>query len=247
MEAALTLHQRGHQVTLFEAGDRLGGQLNFADYAPFKSALAKYKQYLIRQVEQSPITVRYQITATRELLLEESYDAVIAAVGAAPIRPGIPGAETAVLAPAIFGAEQSLGEHVVIIGGGQVGCETALHLSRQGKTVTVLEMQDKILADASASYRSRLIRNMDGETNLTVIPGARCTGVGPTVHYQLSDGTAQELPADSVVLAAGMRPEIDAALSLQSHQYAFYMVGDCQRAGNVQKAVRSAFAAASVI
>lgn len=247
MESALTLHRRGHQVTLFEAGDRLGGQLNFADYAPFKSALAKYKQYLIRQVEQSPITVRYQTTATRELLLAEGYDAVIAAVGAAPIRPGIPGAETAVLAPAVFGAEQSLGERVVIIGGGQVGCETALHLSRLGKTVTVLEMQDKILADASASYRSRLIRNIDGEPNLTVIPDARCTAVGPNVHYQLSDGTEQTLPADSVVLAAGMRPETDTALSLQCHQYAFYMVGDCQRAGNVQKAVRSAFASASVI
>lgn len=247
MEAALTLSQRGHQVTLFEAGDHLGGQLNFADYAPFKSALSKYKQYLIRQVEQASISIRYQTVATKKLLLEESYDAVIAAVGANPIRPNIPGVETAVLAPAVFGAEQFLGERVVIVGGGQVGCETALHLSRLGKTVTVLEMQDKVLTDASASYRSRLTRNMNGEAGLTVIPGARCTAVGSTVRYQLSDGTAQALPADSVVLAAGMRPETDAALSLQSHQYAFYMVGDCQRAGNVQKAVRSAFAVASVV
>lgn len=247
MEAALVLHKRGHQVTLFEAADQLGGQLNFADYAPFKSALAKYKQYLIRQVEQSSVAIRYKTAATRELLLEEGYEAVIAAVGAAPVRPGIPGAETAVLAPAVFGAEQDLGQQVVIIGGGQVGCETALHLSRLGRTVTVLEMQDRILADASASYRSRLTRNMNGEAGLTVITGARCTAVGSDVCYLLSDGTEHTIPADSVVLAAGMRPETDMALGLQSHHYAFYMAGDCRQAGNVQKAVRAAFAAAAVI
>lgn len=55
MQAALTCAQRGHRVTLFEKKDTLGGQLNFADYAQFKHALAKYKDWLIYQVEKSSI------------------------------------------------------------------------------------------------------------------------------------------------------------------------------------------------
>ena len=245
MAAALELERRGHQVTLFEQSDRLGGQLNFADYADFKSALAKYRKFLIRQVECSGIRVRLAEKATKEMLLREGYEAVIAAVGAEPVR--IPGMEGAVSAPEVFQETDGLGNRVVIIGGGQVGCEAALFLARRGHAVTVLEMQEKILSDASPSYRNRLTRNMNGEEGLRVLTGARCTSCSDAVHCVLSDGTEQTIPADSVVLAAGMKPKLDEALSLQDPAYDFHLVGDCSCAGNVQKAVRAAFAAAQAV
>lgn len=244
MTAALELSRRGHHVTLFEASDRLGGQLNFADFAPFKAALAKYKNYLIDQIKKSRITVRMNTTADRHMLQKEGFDAVIAALGAAPIKLGIPGAEMAVMPPDVFSPEDKLGKRVVIIGGGQVGCEAALYLAQLGHQVTVLEMQEKILADASPSYRSRLIRNMNAEAQLQVITDARCTAIGAEVSCVLGDGTEQKLPADSVVMAAGMRPKLDEALELQHHSYTFFMTGDCHKIGNVQKAVRTAYGAA---
>ena len=248
MMAALTLSHRGHQVTLFEASGRLGGQLNFADYAPFKSALAKYKAWLIDQVRKHPIEIRFHTSPTSALLCQEGYQAVIAAVGASPISLPIPGAETAVSAPRVFGGDSLPGSRVTIVGGGQVGCEAALYLAQLGKTVTVLEMQKEILADASPSYRSRLRRNMDAMgQRLRVITGGRCISMGKDTIYRTFEGSESVISGDSVVLAAGMRPQTDTALSLFDPGYAFYMVGDCQKTGNVQKAVRTAYAAAMEI
>ena len=245
MQAALTAANRGHKVTLFEEKDTLGGQLNFADYAEFKHSLAKYKNWLIYQLKKSTVDVKISTKADSRLLAEAGYEVVIAAVGATPFILPIPGADIAVPACDVYGHEDSLGKEVVIIGGGQVGCETALHLVEQGHDVTVLEMQDKILADASASYRSRLTRNMGYHKNLKTITGGRCTGItNGGVSYVDTDGIEQLLPADSVVMAAGMRPRQKDATSLYDPAYRLYIVGDCDKASNVQKAVRSAFSAA---
>ena len=126
-----------------------------------------------------------------------------------------------------------------------MGCETALHLTQKGRDVTVLEMQEKILTDASASYRSRLTRNMGYHEDLKTITGGRCTGITKDgVSYVDADGSEQMLPADSVVMAAGMRPRQADATALYNPAYRLYTVGDCEKAANVQKAVRAAFSAA---
>ncbi len=245
MQAALTLAERGHKVTLFEERNVLGGQLNFADYASFKHSLAKYKNWLIHQIGKSSVEVRLGTRATRDLLTKGNYDAVIAAVGAKPLILPIPGADAAVPACDVYGHEESLGHRVVIIGGGQVGCETALHLAEQGRDVTVLEMQEKILTDASASYRNRLTRNMGYHDNLKTVTGGRCTGITPEgVSYVDAEGQAQLLSADSVVMAAGMRPRQADAAALYDPSYRLYPIGDCDKAANVQKAVRAAFSTA---
>ena len=185
------------------------------------------------------------VKATREMLVQGNYDVVIAAVGASPLILPIPGADTAIPACDIYGHEDTLGKNVVVIGGGQVGCETALHLVQQGRDVTVLEMQEKILVDASASYRNRLTRNMGYHENLKTVTGGRCTGISDKgVSYVDADGKEQLLPADSVVMAAGMRPRQADATALYDPTYRLYTVGDCDKAANVQKAVRAAFSAA---
>ena len=245
MQAALTAANRGHKVTLFEEKDTLGGQLNFADYAEFKHSLAKYKNWLIYQLKKSSVDVKLSTKADSRLLAEAGYEVVIAAVGATPFILPIPGADIAVPACDVYGHEDSLGKEVVIIGGGQVGCETALHLTQKGRDVTVLEMQEKILTDASASYRSRLTRNMGYHEDLKTITGGRCTGITKDgVSYVDADGSEQMLPADSVVMAAGMRPRQADATALYNPAYRLYTVGDCEKAANVQKAVRAAFFAA---
>lgn len=246
MQAALTAANRGHDVTLYEKTEKLGGQLNFADYARFKSGLAKYKAWLIAQIAKTKVKVVLNKEATKELLLAEGYEDVIVAVGADPLILPISGADKAITAPAVYGNEAAIGEKVVVIGGGQVGCETALHLAQQGKTVTILEMLPKILSDASASYRNRLTRNMDYLPDTLIrITEARCSGIGDGfVTYLDKDGKEQKILCDAVVMAAGMRSRQAAALALFDSAYKLTMVGDCEKTGNVQKAVRAAFAAA---
>ena len=245
MQAALTAADRGHSVTLYEKNEKLGGQLNFADYASFKHSLAKFKNWLIAQLEKSPVEVKLGVEATKEMLIAEGYEVVVAALGASPLILPLPGAETAVPACDVYGSEDKLGKTVTVIGGGQVGCETALHLTEKGHDVTVLEMQEKILVDASASYRSRLTRNMGYHENLKTVTGGKCTGItAEGVSYTDKDGNAQVLPCDSVVMAAGMRPNQADATALYDSAYRLYTIGDCDKAANVQKAVRAAFATA---
>ena len=245
MMAALTLSHRGHAVTLFEGSDQLGGQLNFADFASFKSSLATYKRWLIAQVQRHPITIRYETRPTAQQLRAEGYQAVIAALGAVPVMLPVPGVEHAIPAPKIFCDTPPSGQRITVIGGGQVGCEAALFLAQNGKTVTVIEMQPTVLSDASPSYRSRLLRNITAMGDqIQLITDARCISMGPETRYQCADGTQHTVHSDHVVLSAGMKPQTDLALSLFDSNYEFHMIGDCLQTGNVQKAIRSAYSVA---
>ena len=242
MQAAVYLHDRGHRVVLFEEKDRLGGQLNFTDYADFKRDLGRFKQYLIRQVQKRDISLRLDTSATPELLAAEAPEHVILALGADPLVIPVPGVEAAVLAPAVFGHEDTLGERVVVIGGGQVGAETGIHLARKGKNVTILEMQDKIAPDAWFTYKWAMDIELNERENLRCVTNGRCTAIrSGAVLYVDADGAERRLEADSVVLCVGFRSRSAMAESLILPGVPFTLIGDCKAVGTVQQAVRGAF------
>ncbi len=245
MQAALTAAGRGHEVTLYEKSGVLGGQLNFSDYVSFKYSLNKFKKYLIRQIEKSEVKVCLNTEVNAGLLERGSFDVVIGALGAEPIVPSIPGidGQNVILAPAVYGNEAKLEARVVVIGGGQVGCETGLHLAMLGHEVTILEMQDKLAPDASFSYGEGLLQQMEANQNLRYILNACCIGIGGEVTYRDADGKEQKLKAGTVVIAAGMKSKNDEAMALYDAGDRFVMIGDCSEPGNVQKAMRAAFSA----
>ena len=248
MQAAVYLHDRGHKVVLFESKDHLGGQLNFADYAWFKRDLGRFKKYLITQIGKRDIDVRLSTSATREALSAEQPDHVILALGADPLVIPIPGVENTVKAPDVFGHEDELGRKVVIIGGGQVGAETGIHLAQKGKDVTILEMQGKIAPDAWFTYKWAMDVELNDRENLHTIVNGRCTAIEDgRVTYVDADGNEQILEADSVVLCVGFRSRTAAAESLILPGVPFTMIGDCRKVGTVQQAVRSAFDAAMIL
>ena len=177
LQAALTAAERGHQVTLFEKSDKLGGAIGFADYVSFKYPLNKYRKWLIAQAEKAKIHIRLNCAAAPEALKAEGYDVILVALGAKPAIPPIPGVENAKLAVDVYGHEAELGDSVVVIGGGQVGCETALHLAKLGKKAMIVEMQAKLAPDASTTHRDELMNQLYDEANLDFVTGARCTGV----------------------------------------------------------------------
>ena len=248
MQAAVYLHERGHQVVLFEAKDHLGGQLNFADYAEFKRDLGRFKQYLITQVGKRGIDVRLHTKATPEILSAEKPDHVILALGAEPLVIPIPGVENTVKAPDVFGREDQLGQKVVIIGGGQVGAETGIHLAWLGKDVTILEMQGKIAPDAWFTYHWAMDIELSERENLHTVVHGRCSKIEEgRVTYLDADGKEQTLEADSVVLCVGFQARTAQAESLVLPGVPFTMIGDCKKVGTVQQAVRSAFDAAMIL
>ena len=152
--------------------------LHKAGYFSFKYPVKDYMNWLIAQVNKSGIEVKLNTRATAETV--QGYDAVIVAIGAEPLILPVPGVEQVKPAIDVLGHEDTLGDNVILIGGGQVGCETALHLAQLGKRVTVVEMQAELAPDASTTGRNELMTEIAREPNFIPLTGARCQSV--TAH-----------------------------------------------------------------
>ncbi len=251
MKAALVAAARGYQVALYEKSDALGGLLKTTANVSFKWPQRDFREYLIRQLAKAKVKVLLNTEATAEMLMKERYDAVLAAVGSTPVVPGIPGVggRNVVFAADVYGKEGALAEKVVVIGGGEVGIETGMHLAQQRHKVTLLEMGDKLAPDAPPRHFYNLFREAwEGQPNLICRTKARCTGIGANgAIYVDAEGMEHVVEAGSVVIAAGMKSESDLALKFYGAADRFFMIGDCSVVGNVQKALRSAFSAASTL
>ena len=249
LTAALEAEKRGHTVTLFEASDTLGGQLRHADLVSFKWPLRNYKNYLIRQAENSSIEIRLNTPASLKLLQDENFDAVIAALGAEPKLPNIPGKDLPhVWTPhAVYGNEERLGDRVVVVGGASTGAETAIHLAQKGHDVTVLTRQSVLAHDAQVVHYSDTMesywRSLD---NFRVIPFASTTKITQEgVCWQNAEGEDKFTAADSVVLCGGVKPLTEQALALRGAAEEFWIIGDCEHPGDVHHCTKTAYAAAS--
>ncbi len=250
MRTALYLADRGHKVTIFEKEAALGGAIKHADYVPFKWTLRDYKNYLIHQVHKKGVKVVLNTTATPEMV-EDRYDAVIAAVGAQPIIPGIPGVDgknVTVATDAIMHKEK-IGKNVVVIGGGEVGVEAGMFLAQNGHEVTVIEMRDELAADTTVMhYRSMFAAAWEAIPSFHYVLSATAREItADHVTYTDKSGAKHDIPADSVVLSVGMRAKSDEALSFYGTNPGFYMVGDCKKPGTIQTTNRSAYVTASNI
>ncbi len=242
MKAACVAADRGHQVTLFEATNRLGGMLHYAGYFSFKYPVKDYMNWLIGQVNKRPIEVKLNTKATPETI--QGYDAVLVAIGAEPLILPVPGVEQAKIAIETLGHEETLGDSVILIGGGQVGCETALHYAKLGKKVTVMEMQSELAPDASTTGRNELMTEIAAEPNFVFLTGARCVSLTATSVTYEKDGKTETITADSVVLSAGMKAKTQEADSFIGTAMDFAEIGDCVRARTVEYATKEAYYAA---
>lgn len=241
MTAALECAKCGHSVTLYEKEPALGGQLKEAAHMEFKYDLKEYKDYLIRQIGASTVDVHLGHAVTPKELEGAGYDVVICAIGAAPLIPPIPGADGSNVlwaGDSLFVPER-MGQDIVIVGAGQVGCETAVYYGMQGKRVTVLEMMPEIARDAMRTYREELIGQLE-DHHCVVFTGCKCLEISAgRVIYQDSEGQRGELKADTVLLAVGMRSRRKEAETFRKCAPIFRKIGDCEKVGTVRLAVRT--------
>ena len=248
MEAAITLADRGHQVILAEKSGRLGGAIRFAGHVSFKSKLDQLMQVLIRRVERRKITVMLNTGMTPELARSLRPDAIVCAIGADPIVPPVPGVdlEIAVSAVGMHEHMEEIGQNVVILGGGLVGCEESILLGELGKKVTVLEMKPELCRDAPFLHHEAVLLEME-RLGITARTGMRCTGILPDGVTAEQDGKEIKLPADTVIIAAGLAPKLDEAESFRSCAPEFWKIGDCRQSRNVRLAIHEGYDAGSYI
>ncbi len=240
MQAALKACEQGHQVILCEKTDALGGALKFAKTIDFKADLYKFSQSLgIRLKKNTDVEIRYQTEVTPKLVEELAPDVVIVATGAAPIIPPIPGIDSENVRPATELAHmdpKDIGEHVVILGGGLVGCEEGIHLGHQGKKVTIVEMRSEAAADCNCFHKSAL--NMELKKYVTMLTDTRASRITSEGMYAFDKENKEIfLPADLIVCAAGMRSDHKLEEQLREMGVEFEVIGDAVRPGKVTQAM----------
>ena len=242
MVAAVTAAKRGHDVTLCEASDSLGGAIRYAKHVPFKKYLDDYLHYLIRQVGRAGVQVRLGARVTPDLAEALAPDVLIAAVGARPIVPKLPGMD---LPDVVMGGKAhevigTLGQRVAIIGGGLVGTELAIHLADLGKRPVVLEMRGDYAVDSNPQHKNAI--HWQKEHLIDFRLNTRVTAVTPE-GLEAVDQAGQPVfvPADSVVVAVGYRADETQVEALRFTAPEFHWIGDCYRPGKVGDAVRMGY------
>ncbi|WP_444890914.1 oxidoreductase [Microbulbifer sp. DLAB2-AA] len=140
LAASTVAAERGHQVTLFEGSDKVGGQFNIAKQIPGKAEFQETLRYFKRRLEVTGVEVKLNTIATAEDL--QSFDEVIIATGIEPRTPPIPGIESdKVLGYLdVLKHKKPVGEKVAIIGAGGIGFDVAEYLTHDGPHSTEEEV-----------------------------------------------------------------------------------------------------------
>jgi NADPH-dependent 2,4-dienoyl-CoA reductase/sulfur reductase-like enzyme len=243
MQTAITAAERGHAVILCEKKGVLGGALNFAAAIPFKRDLFALIDTFAIRMQKAGVEVRLNTEATNALVEAEAPDVLVMAVGATPVMPAIPGlAGAAVIKANDLADEQSrIGKRVVILGGGLVGCETAVHLAQLGKTATVVEMMSAVAEEANVRQRPILLDMMQ-RCNVRVETGLR--GVEAKANGLLcvdDEGVETFIEADTVICAVGQRPLREVVNRFLDAAPEVVQVGDCVQAKSVTQAIRRGY------
>lgn len=247
IEAARVAAIRGHHVTVYEATDRLGGQLIPAIVPPYKQNLADYIPYMEVQAEYRGFTVALNHPITREEVARLKPDTVIVATGVLPAALPIPGFDK----PSVMNAKEALmgkptGENIVILGGGTVGCETAEWMLEAGKNVTIVEMSDQLMGKMVETTRFILKAHLR-DLNCNTLLNTRCVEIQDQAVVIESDQGRQTLPADNVIIAVGDRPNALLADQIQDLCDEVITIGDAQGVGSVLEAVRTGYVAGKTI
>jgi 2,4-dienoyl-CoA reductase-like NADH-dependent reductase (Old Yellow Enzyme family)/thioredoxin reductase len=238
MEAAIVAAQRGHRVTIYEKQPQLGGKLNPAAVPPGKDEIRPLIDFFVHQVQKLGISVESRKEADAASIKQLKPDVIIVAAGGIPGVPPIPGVagENVVFAEQVL-CGIAVGQHVVIIGGGLVGCETAEFLAKQGKKITVIEMLNELAAGVGSSFKVGLIGRLSAD-GITMMTGVNCKKIfAEGVVITARNGKEQMLAADTVVLAAGAKPDRRLLQEIKGLAPEIYPVGDCVEPRRILEAV----------
>ena len=185
-------------------------------------------------MEKAGVDIRLNTEVTPELVRKHQPEALIIAIGSKPTVPPIPGIEHAIVADDLPDMMDKVGQDVVVIGAGLVGCETAVHLAQNGRNVTVVEMGEVICPDANPRHRPLLLAELEKSVKCLV----NTLAVGVTEEGVLceSGGEKMLLPAKTAILAAGRTVDSAAVDALRQTAPYAETIGDCVKPGDVAAA-----------
>ena len=246
MQAAQTAVMRGHDVTLFEMSDKLGGMLHDASTLDMKADLKVYTDWMIKTTHECGANIVLNTKVTSDLVAQFSPDALFIATGATEFKPPIDGInrENIFFVSEVDSGKVETGQDVVVCGGGLSGTESAIELAKQGKNVTIVDMQsaDELCKDIFWANRVSLM-DLISENNIKVIDQVKIESFSDNgVEIIDKNWNRSTIKADSIVLALGLRPTFETVKELEELVPETYIVGDCfEKAKDIHNAIHTAF------
>lgn len=245
MEAARVAAERGHNVTLYEKTNQLGGCVIPGGQPPFKHDDKLLLQWFVGELERKGVNVQLNTEANKEVIESHHPDSVIFATGSKPAVPHwLEGRDD----PKVMLAEKMLmnpdlitDDKLVVIGAGLVGTEAALWMAQRGKQVTLIEASDDIIGgphgSCFANYQMTKELLVKEKVNLlTSTFLKRITKEG--VEVQKQDETLT-LAADHIVLALGYESQnqLYQSLSNELDVEQVFNIGDSQKTRTIMAAI----------
>lgn len=248
-EAARVLAERGHKPEIMERSDHLGGNLLAAGEPSFKEDDIALVRWYENEMQRLSVPVHFNAPVDPASKLYDEYDAVIVATGATPKKfPLGENAPVYTATDALLG-KTPIGERVTVVGGGLVGCETALWLAQEGKHVTIVEALDRLMAvnkplcHANSEMLERLLPFHGVETLVS-------SSVQKYENGKLLVKTPQgeqQLDCDTVILSVGFREDRGVFDAWENSAKEIYLLGDAKKVANIMYAVWDAFEVANHI
>lgn len=238
--SAWILAARGHQVTIHEATNELGGQMRLAAFPPGKGDITTLIRSYLVLCNKYGVEIKLNSKVTEEVVKNEKPDALVLATGAKPLVPPIPGIDKTVHAVDVLAGKVACGKKILVVGGGLVGSETADYLGERNFDVTILEQKDKIAGDISGEHRIYMMENYQRNGVKMITNATVKSFVDGGVIYTKDNQEINLTGFDTVILALGGEAYNPLETQLSNIIKEMYVIGDGLKARKALEAINEA-------
>lgn len=248
-EAARVLALRGHEPVLYEKSDRLGGNLIPGGAPDFKEDDIALADWYANTLKDLNVEVKLNSIVTKDLILSSKADTVIIATGSTPKVFSLGDDEKVYTAADVLTKKKDCGNETVVVGGGLVGCETALDLAKKGKKVTIVEALDKLLAlnGPLCSANSEMLQKLIPFNNIDVKTNSKVKKFSDGILEMETNNGIEKIKCDSVILAVGYKEENSLYKELEFEIPEIYILGDARKVSNIMYGIWDAYEVANHI